>query len=151
MSGSVLIHEFAHVWVARCFGIGTRRVLFIPFGAVAELETMPRAASEFWIALAGPLASFALAGMFWWLAEAFREPGIPWRGGYNPVLTSGFVINLSMALFNLLPCFPMDGGRILRSLLAIGIGRLRRGGPGAHVCSQPGLRSATWPGWWPWE
>jgi Zn-dependent protease len=119
--GSLLAHEIAHVIAARRFGIGTRRVVFVPFGAVAEFDSMLRAPGEFWIALAGPLASFILASMFWWMAEAFREPAIPWRGGYSAFLISGFVVNLTLGAFNLLPCFPMDGGRMLRSLLAVTI------------------------------
>ena len=64
---SLFVHEFAHILVARCFGIGTESMIFHPFGAVALLAEVPAGRREFWIALAGPLASFALAGALWWL------------------------------------------------------------------------------------
>ena len=62
---SELTHEYAHVLTARKFGIGSRRIILIPLGALAELESELVLPNEFWIALAGPVASFALAGIFW--------------------------------------------------------------------------------------
>jgi len=124
---SLLVHEFAHVLTARRFGIGSLRVVMIPPGAFAELETALRSPSEFWIALAGPLSSLILAGIFWLGFRAFVSWGSTWEYPclYHSMraLQFGFNINLWMAVFNLLPCFPMDGGRILRAALAVGIGR----------------------------
>ncbi len=124
LADSLLVHEFAHVLTARRFKVGTRRVILIPFGAVAELESPLSAPGEFWMALAGPLASFCIAGM---LALAHSLAGVLLRSysyDLGMVLRLGVTLNLMLGLFNLLPCFPMDGGRILRSLLAILVGRI---------------------------
>ena len=136
-SFSLLFHEFGHVFAARSCGIQTRRVVLIPLGAVAELESMPRGPGEMWIALAGPVASFILAGAFW---LALRETGPVlrhwlldryWLLELKRIFRSGCAVNLIVASFNLLPCFPMDGGRVLRSGLAAIIG---------HIFPQPAGR-----------
>lgn len=138
LSCSLLVHEFAHVLTARHWGIGSRRVIMIPLGAVAELESAPRAPSEIWIALAGPLASFALAGIFWFALHMMGPSVRYWLWGkywlieLRHVFTIGYALNLIVALFNLLPCFPMDGGRALRSVLAVLID---------HVYPQPAGRA----------
>ena len=80
-SGSLLVHEFAHVLTARYWGIGTRRVIMIPLGAVAQLESRPGVPSELWIALAGPLASLALAGVFWLALHTMPSPVWYWLMG----------------------------------------------------------------------
>ena len=126
---SLLAHEFAHVLTARRFGIGSRRVILIPPGAVAELESALDSPNEFWIALACPLASFVLAGIFWLALHSMGLSLKDWLSGRDWLLETrhvfifGYALNLIMAGFNLLPCFPMDGGRVLRSSLAVVIGR----------------------------
>ncbi len=129
MWGSLLLHEFAHILVARRSGIGTRSVVFIPFGAAALFDRPPRNTRDLWIAAAGPAVSFALAGCFWLASHAF-----PHRMHHSLLLPPlylavkfGCFANWTIALFNLIPCFPMDGGRILRSLLALVIGAFSRG------------------------
>lgn len=146
LCGSLLAHEFAHVFAARCCGIGTRRVVIIPFGIVAVLESMPRAPYEIWIALAGPLASCTLAGMFWLAYHAISPPGIMWHYELRFIFKLGFGLNLIVAIFNLLPCFPMDGGRVLRSLLAVVIGRVfpQRADQAFVIATRIAVRYVAW-------
>ena len=76
---SLLTHEFAHVLTARRFGIGSRRVIIIPLGAVAEMESALDSPNEFWIALAGPLASLLVAGIYWEGFHAFASWDASWN------------------------------------------------------------------------
>lgn len=116
---SVVLHELGHALTARAFGIRTRRILLLPIGGMAQLERMPRTpAVELVVALAGPAVSFALAGLSWLAASAVGAV----TSGAMP-LVQVFVeslayANLVLGAFNLLPAFPMDGGRALRALLA---------------------------------
>ncbi len=105
--GSVLLHELGHSLMAATYGISTRHITLYPFGGIAAIESEPKPGlEEFFIALAGPAVNFILAGL---LAPAML---------INLQLFSFLVgINLVMGIFNLIPAFPMDGGRILRSLL----------------------------------
>lgn len=110
---SVLLHEFGHALTARRFGIRTRQIVLLPIGGVAQLEhtRMPPRA-EFWIALAGPIVSLTLSGLLFALAAAMGVLGsFSWLGGLAWA-------NLMIGVFNLLPAFPMDGGRVLRAGLA---------------------------------
>ena len=152
---SLLVHEFAHVLTARKFGIGTTRVVIIPPGAVAELESALHLPNEFWIALAGPLASLVLAGIFRVGFHAFaswhKSWEFVWLYHWMRAWEFGLELNLMMAWFNLIPCFPMDGGRMLRSSLAVIIGRIfpqRAGRPlrGCHANHRPLRRLAGGPG-----
>jgi Zn-dependent protease len=111
---SLLAHELAHSAVAMARGIPVHRITFFLFGGMAETSSDSRSpVEEFLIAVAGPLMSFLLAAVFllvWWFgAGAGWSPAIAGSAGYI-----GF-LNLILAVFNLLPGFPMDGGRILRS------------------------------------
>lgn len=112
--GSVLLHELGHALTARRYGVQTRRIMLTPLGGVAQLESMPRdAKAEFWIAIAGPLVSFALAAGAWALSASFS------------LFILLAYINLALGLFNLLPVFPSDGGRILRAWLGSRMGFAR--------------------------
>jgi Zn-dependent protease len=120
---SLLTHEFAHVLAAKHCGCNTRRVLVIPFACIADLEAIPLEIAEIRVAAAGPLASFLLSALAW-LAAQFIDGAYQTGFWYAHMVITGFCfLNLGLACFNLLPCFPMDGGRILRSTLAIAIGR----------------------------
>lgn len=111
--GSVLLHELAHSLIALRYKITVRGITLFIFGGIAEITTEPPyAAAEFWIAIAGPLASFALAFFFRLLQTFFA--------GMTPLLALArylAIINGSIALFNLIPGFPLDGGRIFRAFL----------------------------------
>ena len=115
--GCVLLHELGHAFAARQFGIGTRDILLLPIGGVASLERMPRnPLQELWIAIAGPLVNVVIAGVIF-LGLAFSSLSITSTLGW--FLSTLAIINLVLVAFNLIPAFPMDGGRVFRSVLAI--------------------------------
>jgi stage IV sporulation protein FB len=128
----VTLHEYGHALTARHFGIKTRSILLLPIGGVANLERMPeKPIQELLITIAGPLVNFAIAALlvpivFLFGAEAasglgqtsvlvdnLREPSVV------NLLLYLFLTNILLGVFNLLPAFPMDGGRLLRALLAM--------------------------------
>jgi Zn-dependent protease/CBS domain-containing protein len=114
----VVLHEFGHAFAAKAFGINTPDITLLPIGGVARLERMPEEPKqELIIALAGPAVNVIIA-----LALAFT---INWRAVIEPRVAESqnmavqlLAMNVWLVLFNLLPAFPMDGGRILRALLA---------------------------------
>lgn len=119
----VVLHELGHSFTAMSFGVGVRRILLMPIGGMAEFDAIPREpVRELLITLAGPAVNFVIAAVLWALV------GLPegWHlfGFYDfPDSVVGLAQlllhwNLLMGCFNLLPIFPMDGGRILRALLA---------------------------------
>ncbi|WP_165704080.1 site-2 protease family protein [Enhygromyxa salina] len=120
----VLLHEFGHALVARRFGIETRRITLLPIGGVAELERSPSdPRAELWIAAAGPAVNLGIAAA---LALAGFALGSFGAGGLVSVVLSGLVwANLMLGLFNLVPAFPMDGGRVFRALASKRVGQLR--------------------------
>jgi Zn-dependent protease len=134
--GCVVLHELGHALMARRFGIATRDITLYPIGGVARLEGMGRKPSqELAIALAGPavnlaiallLSPVALVGLF-----AMPGEGLSFSLAMGPgllavkFLTLVWASNIGLLLFNLVPCFPMDGGRVLRALLSMGLGQLR--------------------------
>jgi Zn-dependent protease len=119
--GCVLLHEFGHALMARRFGIETEDITLYPIGGVARLRRLPRApGAELLIALAGPAVNFAIVAAvmllgFLGLGEILLDAGF---GFVLPFLGQLVVINLFLGLFNLIPAFPMDGGRVLRALLS---------------------------------
>lgn len=116
---SILLHELAHALVARRYDLPIRSITLFLFGGVAELREEPRSpSSEFLVALAGPVMSFALAGVLWLLVQAVG-PGIGQGAGDLLGVVAGYlaVINLLLATFNLVPAYPLDGGRMLRAAL----------------------------------
>lgn len=122
--GCVLLHEFGHALVARRFGIETRRITLLPIGGVAELERAPEdPRAELWIAAAGPAVNFAIAGV---LALVGWSLGIFAGSGLLSIVFSGLLwANLMLGLFNLVPAFPMDGGRVFRAWAAHRYSRVR--------------------------
>jgi Zn-dependent protease len=122
----VLLHEFGHALTARRFGIETEDITLYPIGGVARLRRMPRApGAELLIALAGPAVNVLIVMAL----TAFRTLGLPDMGwSRDPVglfVDELILINVVLALFNLIPAFPMDGGRVLRALLSGWLGRGR--------------------------
>ncbi len=119
--GSVVLHELGHSLVARSKGSRILEILLLPIGGMARLDQLPRRpADEIQTALAGPAVSFVLGIAGWYAA--------PWVAVINPML--GYVcaslgrLNLMLAIFNLIPSFPMDGGRVFRAVLTPRLGRL---------------------------
>ena len=114
--GSVLLHELGHALAARRYGIQTAHITLYPFGGIAAILQLPRnPLQEFVIAVAGPAVNGALFVLF----------GALWLGFGGQLLGWLALINIGMGLFNLIPAFPMDGGRVLRALLATQIGWVR--------------------------
>lgn len=120
----VLLHEFGHALVARRFGIGTRRITLLPIGGVAELERSPSdPRAEMYIAAAGPAVNLAIASI---LSLVGLTTGAFTSGGVAALVFNGLVgANLMLALFNLIPAFPMDGGRVFRAWAQRRYGRVR--------------------------
>ena len=120
--GSVLLHELGHALVALRFKIKTLEIVMLPIGGLARLERPPRAREEFWVAIAGPAVNLIIGGALMAVAWLGGRPLAPETWMTQPsdanLAERIGVANLFLAVFNLLPAFPMDGGRVLRSLLA---------------------------------
>ncbi|MFQ5768296.1 MAG: glutaredoxin 3, partial [Acidobacteriota bacterium] len=113
MFTSLLLHELAHCVVARALGIPVRRITLFIFGGVSQLGREPtRPSDEVWIAMAGPLASFALAALSLGTSLAATTLSM---GALAALAICLFALNLILGLFNLVPAFPLDGGRVLRA------------------------------------
>jgi Zn-dependent protease/CBS domain-containing protein len=124
----VVAHEFGHIFTARAFGVATPDVTLLPIGGVARLERIPEKPSEeFLVAIAGPLVNVAIAIVLIAVAPthlsathfaAMESPKVS-------MIDRLAEVNLFLAVFNMIPAFPMDGGRVLRALLAIRLGHVR--------------------------
>lgn len=108
--GSLFFHELAHIIAARFLNIRVKAIELTPFGGQAQIEdfTVLEPNKEIPVALAGPVSSLGLAAFFYFLPDTLDQPTALWLIGTN----------LFLGLFNLLPALPMDGGRILRSILS---------------------------------
>src|SRR5712692_12091473 len=126
---SVLVHEFSHSLVARALGMRVRNITLFIFGGVSNIGGEATSArNEFLISIVGPLTSLALAAIFWTLAQSMggttvqslffgSTRGLRSMTPQAAVLTYLASINLLLGVFNLLPAFPLDGGRVFRSIL----------------------------------
>ena len=119
--GCVLLHELGHALTAQRFGFITREITLLPIGGIARLDRIPDDPKQsLWITLAGPAVNIAIAAA---LFVALRVTGA-WQPITDISLTQGpfferlMLVNISLVIFNMLPAFPMDGGRALRALLA---------------------------------
>ncbi len=109
----VLLHELGHSIVSMQYKIKVKRITLFIFGGIAQIAgEPPKASAEFWIAVAGPIVSLILAGIFYLLTGV--SGGIPWLLGLFKYLA---LINLVLAIFNLIPGFPLDGGRVFRAIV----------------------------------
>jgi Zn-dependent protease len=152
--GCVVLHELGHALMARSFGIGTRSIILTPIGGIAGLERLPEEpVQELLIALAGPAVNVVIAVVLIVLLmlmlglgavsgiSLFPEgpddllgPGI-----VGTVLSTLLASNLMLAGFNMIPAFPMDGGRVLRALLSLGLGQLRATEVAATIAIVPAI------------
>jgi Zn-dependent protease len=118
----VVLHELGHALTAQRFGIRTREIVLLPIGGVARLERMPEKPSqELAVAIAGPAVNVVLATALGGVLFALGTPAVMIleRAEGNGTLEFLFIANITMLLFNLVPAFPMDGGRVLRAGLAM--------------------------------
>jgi Zn-dependent protease/CBS domain-containing protein len=118
---SVVFHELSHSLVARHYGISVEDITLLPIGGVARMTTNPeQPRQEIFIAIAGPAASFFLAFCLWFAASFFGTGVTVWDMSVRGSLLAQLIaVNLVLGIFNLLPAFPMDGGRVLRGILGL--------------------------------
>jgi Zn-dependent protease len=115
----VVLHELGHALTARRFGVATRDIVLLPIGGVARLERMPaRPQQELLVAIAGPAVNVAIAIVLVLLMVLTGRPTALAQLG-DGLLETLLLVNVVMVLFNMIPAFPMDGGRVLRALLAL--------------------------------
>ncbi len=130
----VVMHEFGHALAARRYGVGTRNITLLPIGGVANLKEMPdNPIQEFVIAIAGPLVNVVIALLLYAFvpfdAILVDDPELleEQLSAVNPdnFIFYLFAINIALVAFNMIPAFPMDGGRVFRALLSLKMGRVK--------------------------
>jgi Zn-dependent protease len=130
---SVLLHELSHSFVAMAHGLSVRGITLHVFGGVSHLENeAPSPRSEFLIAVVGPITSFAIAAVLWAISAA----GLVQQASVQAVVTYLVLVNVAVGIFNLVPGFPLDGGRLLRAALWKWKGTL---GQATYIASRVGV------------
>jgi Zn-dependent protease/CBS domain-containing protein len=124
----VVLHELGHAAMAKRFGVRTREIVLYPIGGVARLERIPGGVAELLIALAGPAVNVVIGAVLAVALAAYGAPmplsiAFPWEGA--GLVQKLLWANVMLVLFNMIPAFPMDGGRVLRGLLSISLGQDR--------------------------
>jgi Zn-dependent protease len=130
----VVLHELGHALTAKRFGIGTRKITLLPIGGVALLDKMPeKPGQELLVALAGPAVNVVIAILLslfipfksYFGMDPSRLEGFLNTTGFQSLLLFLFIANIMLAVFNMIPAFPMDGGRVFRALLSFKLGRVK--------------------------
>lgn len=131
----VLLHEFGHILAARHFGVFTPEVILLPIGGVSRLERIPeKPREEMLIALAGPAVTLAIAAFLALVLGGLPDPALTFEGKTGRDLSGQLLYaNLALFVFNLLPAFPLDGGRVLRALLASRLGYAQGTNVASHI------------------
>lgn len=125
----VVLHELGHALTAKRYGINTKMITLLPIGGVASLERMPeKPKQELMIAIAGPAVNVVIALILWLVLPSLKN--VPTEEFFLRITPSNFFylllfVNVILVVFNAIPAFPMDGGRVLRALLAFKLGRVR--------------------------
>ncbi|MDO6390876.1 site-2 protease family protein [Pontibacter sp. BT731] len=125
----VVLHELGHALTAKRYGVDTKMITLLPIGGVASLERIPEnPKQELLIAIAGPAVNVVIAFILWLVLPPLRE--LPDESFFARITPANFLyllffVNLMLVVFNAIPAFPMDGGRVLRALLAFKLGRVR--------------------------
>lgn len=123
----VTLHELGHALAARRYNFPTRHITLLPIGGVAQMEALPeKPAQELWVALAGPLVNLIIALLLYiYLSASGNAPAISTMQHMEShnFLSNLFFANVVLAIFNLIPAFPMDGGRVLRAILSFKLDR----------------------------
>jgi Zn-dependent protease len=129
----VVLHEFGHALMARKYGIQTEDIVLLPLGGMARLHKMSdKPWHEFWIALAGPAVNVVIAVVLFLYFQLTESTGFFEEYSFSYVMTqldpfwkAVMVINIVMVVFNMIPAFPMDGGRVLRALISLKLNRAK--------------------------
>src|SRR6202023_1265901 len=124
----VPLHEFGHIFTARAFGVSTPDVILLPIGGVSRLERVPEQPSEeFLIAIPRPAVNFVTAALLVLVGGASLDLThlVSIESTQASLIDRLAAVNVFLAVFNLIPAFPMDGGRVLRALLATRLGFVR--------------------------
>jgi len=122
----VLLHEFGHAMAGRHYGIRTPDITLLPIGGVARMQAIPEKPwQEFVIAVSGPAVNVAIAGGLWVVLFLFPNLLDKAHPVSSEILPNLMTINLALLVFNMIPAFPMDGGRVLRALLAMKLNYLK--------------------------
>ncbi|MGE5230606.1 MAG: site-2 protease family protein [Deltaproteobacteria bacterium] len=151
----VTLHEFGHILAARRFGVRTPDILLLPIGGVARLERIPdEPRQELLIALGGPAVTVVIALLLYGYLRAtgFAGPFLTEDPNAGPLAARLMIVNVVLLAFNLIPAFPMDGGRVLRALLATKLGMVRAtraaAAVGQALAVVMGLVGLLVPGFW---
>ncbi len=133
----ILLHEFGHVFAARRYGVKTRDVTLWPFGGISSMERMPdKPGEELIVAVAGPAVNVVIAAvLLLWLGPRFDLANLTTIE--DPAVSLAVKVaaaNIILVVFNLIPAFPMDGGRVLRAILAMRMGNARATELAATIC-----------------
>ncbi|NRD24623.1 site-2 protease family protein [Winogradskyella litoriviva] len=144
----VVLHELGHALMAKHFGIKTEKITLLPIGGMASLEKLPESPKqEFLVVIAGPMVNVVIAILLYFIVPVKAYIQLNFTETFEALMRFDvqsflfflFVVNVGLVIFNLIPAFPMDGGRMLRALLAMKIGRVKA----TDIASRIGLMFAV--------